>query len=29
MGELTVDFGIHGWFPEVLPSEVAAPGEEP
>ncbi|KAI9700678.1 MAG: hypothetical protein M1836_002047 [Candelina mexicana] len=23
LGELTVDFGIYGWFPSILPSEAA------
>ncbi|OCL06274.1 DNA binding methylated-DNA--cysteine S-methyltransferase [Glonium stellatum] len=25
MGEYSVDFSIYGWFPDVLPSEVAEP----
>ena len=28
MGELTVDFSVYGWFPDLLPSEEAEGGEE-
>ena len=27
MGELSVDFGAYGWFPNVLPSEAAESSE--
>ncbi|KAI9820355.1 MAG: hypothetical protein M1827_005977 [Pycnora praestabilis] len=27
LGELTVDFGIYGWFPSMLPSEAAEASE--
>jgi methylated-DNA-protein-cysteine methyltransferase-like protein len=28
MGELTVDLGLYGWFPNVLPSEAAEDEDE-
>ncbi|TID25286.1 mgmt family protein [Venturia nashicola] len=28
MGEYSVDFGVYGWFPEMLPSEEAELAEE-
>ena len=28
MGELTVDFSVYGWFPEILPSEETGSGGE-
>ncbi len=27
MGELTVDLGAYGWFPDILPSEEAEASE--
>ncbi|KAE9993654.1 hypothetical protein EG327_003918 [Venturia inaequalis] len=28
MGEYSVDFGVYGWFPDMLPSEEAELAEE-